>query len=159
MRHGGARVSVVIVVLAALVAVAACGGSPNRQSEGSGQSQPGQVKVLVYASRVQPAYVDPAMGVDHQTLKVIRNVYEPLVQEVFGSTELEPALAESWTTNEDFTEYTFTLREGVTFHDGTRWTPRPSSCPMSAWSRWPAAWPRWWNPSSPLKCWIPARCG
>lgn len=32
-----------------------------------------------------------------------------------------PALAESWTPNDDLTEWTFTLREGVTFHDGEPW--------------------------------------
>ena len=36
-----------------------------------------------------------------------------------GSAQIEPLLATSWEANDDATVWTFTLREGVTFHDGT----------------------------------------
>ena len=36
-----------------------------------------------------------------------------------GGTEVVPALAEEWSSNDDGTVWTFTLREGVTFHDGS----------------------------------------
>ena len=36
-----------------------------------------------------------------------------------GGTDIEPALASEWTTSDDGTEWTFTLQDGVTFHDGT----------------------------------------
>jgi peptide/nickel transport system substrate-binding protein len=45
-------------------------------------------------------------------------VYESLVQ-IDGEGNLIPDLATSWEPNEDFTEWTFNLRQGVTFHDGT----------------------------------------
>jgi len=45
-------------------------------------------------------------------------VYEPLVKYAKGGA-IEPWLAESWTTSPDGKVYTFTLRKGVTFSDGT----------------------------------------
>lgn len=50
------------------------------------------------------------------------NVYETLTRWDPEKQEVVPALATSWTSNEDGTVWTFELREGVTFHDGTPFT-------------------------------------
>jgi peptide/nickel transport system substrate-binding protein len=47
------------------------------------------------------------------------NVFEALVFYQDESTSLEPGLAKSWTISPDGKTYTFKLREGVRFHDGT----------------------------------------
>jgi len=47
------------------------------------------------------------------------NVYDGLVRYKDGTLEVEPALADSWTISADGTEYTFNLRSGITFHDGS----------------------------------------
>ncbi|WP_053957258.1 nickel ABC transporter substrate-binding protein [Inediibacterium massiliense] len=44
-------------------------------------------------------------------------VYDTLVK--YDNGEIKPNLAESWEVNEDKTEYTFKLKEGITFSDGT----------------------------------------
>jgi len=51
-------------------------------------------------------------------LIVTAQIQETLVDFEEGSLELTPGLAESWEGNDDSTEWTFTLREGLTFHDG-----------------------------------------
>ena len=47
------------------------------------------------------------------------NVYDGLVRYASGTLEVEPALASDWTISDDGTVYTFTLRDGVSFHDGS----------------------------------------
>jgi ABC-type transport system substrate-binding protein len=51
-------------------------------------------------------------------LRVCEQVYDSLLGFAFGGTETIPALAETWEANADLTEWTFHLREGVTFHNG-----------------------------------------
>lgn len=75
---------------------------------------------LVYASCCDfPASLDPAIASDQPSTQISRLAYEPLVDYVGGSSELAPLLAESWSVSEDGLVYTFNLRQGVHFHDGT----------------------------------------
>src|SRR5215210_5170332 len=50
---------------------------------------------------------------------LVDNITEGLTRFKPGTVEIEPALAESWEVSEDGLEYVFTIRPGVTFHDGT----------------------------------------
>ncbi len=63
--------------------------------------------------------LDPAIVTDGESFRVTGQCLEPLYQYEPGSTKPIPALATGCTANEDSTEWTCTLREGVTFHDGT----------------------------------------
>ncbi len=63
--------------------------------------------------------LDPALEEDGESFKVCDNIYDTLVQYKDGSTEIEPGLATSWESSEDGLTWTFYLRKGVTFHDGT----------------------------------------
>lgn len=54
-------------------------------------------------------------------LAVITNIHDPMLN-LTENLELEPYLAESYEVSEDGLEYTFHLREGVKFHDGTDFT-------------------------------------
>lgn len=65
--------------------------------------------------------IDPQRGTDWTESMAMINVYDPLV---FPSSagEMEPKLATSWTASPDGLTYTFTLKEGVKFHDGSEVT-------------------------------------
>ena len=63
--------------------------------------------------------LDPALEEDGESFKVCDNIYDTLIQYKDGSTEIEPGLATSWESSEDGLTWTFHLRKGVTFHDGT----------------------------------------
>jgi len=63
--------------------------------------------------------LDPADAYDYFGINIIENVGDGLVDYVPGTTTLAPALATSWTTSTDGLTWTFDLRQGVTFPDGT----------------------------------------
>jgi peptide/nickel transport system substrate-binding protein len=66
-----------------------------------------------------PDNFDPTFAQDDETFRPARQMYETLVSHEPGNAKLALGLALSWTPNADFTEWTFELREGVKFHDGT----------------------------------------
>jgi ABC-type transport system substrate-binding protein len=63
--------------------------------------------------------LDPAYETDGNSFMVCDNLYEQLVAYKDETTDVEPGLAKSWDVSDDGKTYTFQLREGVTFHDGT----------------------------------------
>jgi oligopeptide transport system substrate-binding protein len=62
--------------------------------------------------------LDPHVGYDWQNWSVIKSIFDGLMDYKPGTTELEPDLAESFTVSDDGLTYTFTLREGLKFHNG-----------------------------------------
>lgn len=75
--------------------------------------------VFVWVQNGEPAGLYCADESDGEALRVCEQVGEPLLGYEVGGTDVVPALAVSYEANEDATEYTFTLREGVLFHDGS----------------------------------------
>jgi len=80
------------------------------------QTPPG---VLVVGQIAEPKSLDPHAVTAVNDFRILMNVYDGLVRYKDGTLEVEPGLAESWTISDDGLVYTFTLREGVTFHDGS----------------------------------------
>lgn len=74
---------------------------------------------IVVGLQAEPVALDPAQLSDYNSSRAAMPMFEGLVRFADGSTEIEPALAESWEVSDDGLTYTFTMREGVTFHDGT----------------------------------------
>ncbi len=76
-------------------------------------------QVLVLARSGDAVGLDPARETDGESFMPTSEIFEGLVAFKPGTTEVEPALAESWTISEDGLTYIFTLRENVMFHDGS----------------------------------------
>ncbi len=75
--------------------------------------------VFVWVQNGEPAGLYCADESDGEALRVCEQIGEPLLGYEVGGTDVVPALAVSYEANEDATEYTFTLRDGVLFHDGS----------------------------------------
>lgn len=61
--------------------------------------------------------LDPHLTTTAGTREILFNVFEGLVKPNTDG-ELLPAVAESWVVSDDLTAYTFTIRAGITFHNG-----------------------------------------
>lgn len=87
-------------------------------------SKPATEKTFVNCVSRSPQYFSPALAMDGISYNASsQQVYNRLVEFKRGSTEIEPALAESWDISEDGLTYTFHLRKGVKFHSNKEFTP------------------------------------
>lgn len=78
--------------------------------------------VLVIGQVAEPKTLDPQAATAANDFRISANVFDGLVRFKDGTLEVEPALAENWEISEDGLTYTFHLREGVRFHDGSDFT-------------------------------------
>lgn len=67
----------------------------------------------------EPPTMDPRVSGATIAWRLFYNLFDPLVAMDFDTREHHPGLALSWEVADDGTVYTFDLREGVLFHDGT----------------------------------------
>ena len=74
---------------------------------------------LVWMQNAEPSGLYCADETDGEALRVCEQIDESLLAYEVGGTETVPALATDYESNDDLTEWTFTLREGVKFHDGS----------------------------------------
>lgn len=75
--------------------------------------------VLIVGQIAEPQSLDPQVSTAVNDFRILVNIYDGLVRYADGTLEVEPALATDWTISDDGLTYTFNLREGVNFHDGT----------------------------------------
>ncbi len=73
---------------------------------------------LVFVNLQLATSLDANIWTASRAARIMRNIYDPLVWQPEGGVFV-PGLAESWEVSEDGLEYTFYLRNDVTFHDGT----------------------------------------
>jgi len=102
-------------VLAALLLMLPAGTLPAK-----GQ---GEAKALNFALSGNPDTLDPHKTAGTLTFQTLKSVYDTLV-EPDQSEKLVPALAERWEVSADGLTWTFSLRQGVLFHNGDRLTAK-----------------------------------
>lgn len=77
---------------------------------------------LTIALTQVPKNLDPIKYTGTYESNVMRSIYNTLVIWTDDQQRIVPSLAESWEISEDMLEYTFTIRKGVRFHDGSELT-------------------------------------
>lgn len=84
---------------------------------GSGGGEAGGT--FVFGAAGAPKNFDPVFNDDGESFRPARQMFDTLITYKQGTTELEPGLATKWESTPDGKTWTFSLREGVRFHDGT----------------------------------------
>lgn len=74
---------------------------------------------IIYGLTLVVSGIDPHINQSAELGIILRQVYDTLVYRHPETKDFVPGLAESWTISADGLTYTFNLRKGVTFHDGT----------------------------------------
>lgn len=121
------------VVAATALVLTGCAESERDSGDGDG----GGGSTFVFAGAAEPELLDPAFASDGETFRVARQIYEGLVGTEPGTADPAPLLATDWTNTDDGLSYTFTLREGVTFHDGTDFNAEAVCANFDRWYNFP----------------------
>jgi peptide/nickel transport system substrate-binding protein len=125
--------SLAILIMVTSLVLAACGPTPAPSAveqptqappatqAAAPTSPPVAEKRALRATFSWPTYIDPAVGSDFSSTSSLCNLYDSLV---FPTPQggVDPWLAEIWDTSEDGLTWTFHLKKGVKFHNGSELT-------------------------------------
>lgn len=111
--NGSFRCAWLLAGLPVVLLLAGCGGA---DGDGGGGDKP---PAFIFARGADAQKLDPADIDDGESVNTLAQVLEGLVGFKSGTLEVEPRLAERYQISEDGLRYTFYLRDGVRFHDGT----------------------------------------
>lgn len=100
---------------------------------------PGGRDTFVWMQNAEPIGLYCADETDGESLRACEQINESLLSYKIGGSDVEPALAVEWAANDDGTVWTFNLRSGVTFHDGSKFDA--NDVVMSYLVQWDAASP------------------
>ncbi|WP_313812835.1 ABC transporter substrate-binding protein [Glutamicibacter sp.] len=119
------KLATVAVVASAALALTACGGSANQAKNADGPkyeitdqtaAASGELDQVTWATYAEPMSLDYAYAFDYADNQVLSNVCESLLR-LNPDLSVSPGLATEW-KNTSPTTWVFTIRDGVTFHDG-----------------------------------------
>lgn len=126
-RRRGKLIGLLAVVLAFSLTAASCGGddkastgdnSKKAGTEDSAKPQPGGSMTIALDAENSGGWCLPAAQLAAAGIQVANAIYDPLVI-LDSNYQWKPYLAETVTPNADFTEWTFKMRSGIKFSDGS----------------------------------------
>jgi peptide/nickel transport system substrate-binding protein len=107
--------------LGAAAFLAACGSS-GTPSTGGTKASSAWAKApvsFVFLDTTEPNTLDPSLESEFDGMLITRNTYDALTHTDEITHKLVPSLATSWSSNRDVTQWTFKIRPGVKFQDGS----------------------------------------
>ena len=124
---GRSRGAITALVLAFMLVagVLLAPGSPGRAAG---------VTTLVWGRSGDADTLDNPISTNGETAEVVTQMFNTLVRAIPGGTDVEPDLATSWSISPDGLTWTFKLRQGVTFHDGTLWNAEAAKFNIDRWA-------------------------
>ena len=109
-----------LLVLAMTLGVACSQAAPAATGASAVSAQPKEGGSVRVGLSSDIATLDPAVWVNSWEVQIGHQIYDPLVTLDSKEPRVKPALAESWQVSTNGLTYTFKLRTGVRFHDGSR---------------------------------------
>ena len=106
------RLALRVIATMLALAITASAGATTRARANSGGT-------FVFGIDIDPTALDAALTIDINSQRVVNQMLEGLVELAPGGTRVVPKLATNWKTSADGRTWTFFLRRGVRFHDGT----------------------------------------
>lgn len=111
------HVLILVPVTVAALGLTACGGSHSDNAGGTGTAKEGGT--LTFAVGSDAGCVDPQQVASNDTIYSLRQIVDSLTDQDPATGTIVPWLAERWEISPDATAFTFHLRPGATFSDGT----------------------------------------
>ena len=137
--HRSRSIRAAALLGAAALALAGCADSDREDPAASGdggESSSAEGGTFVFAGSADPVSLDPAFASDGESFRVARQIFEGLVGTEPGTPDPAPLLATEWEGADDGLSYTFTLRDGVTFHDGEPFNAEAVCTNFDRWHNW-----------------------
>jgi len=129
----GRKLRFSLVAVFAFVVLAAAAGASLKSHKAT--------TTLVFGASADPVILDGPLVSDGESLRPISLIFQGLVSLKPGTTTIEPQLATSWSTSKNGLNWTFNLRQGVKFTDGTPFNAAAVCFNFN----------RWWNFPGPLQ--------
>ncbi|MFE7843753.1 TIGR04028 family ABC transporter substrate-binding protein [Microbacterium sp. NPDC057407] len=119
MSRSAARVLSGVVAVAVAASLTACASGAAQSDPQAAAGDPVTGGTLTYLEHQTYTNLYPPQAGFYPNGGLVNNIAARLTWQNPETLEIEPWIATEWTVNDDATEYTFDLRDGVTFSDGT----------------------------------------